>query len=301
MMSNKVETLGMYIRKIFDTNKDGVITFKDFLGLFPNNAIAIAVIFVDLVVLVAEYRVFDVGMKITNNDWLKAIGFVLVSAVPFYIGQIFWLYPRAGGMQKTIAVGMVIGGLYTSAVFGLADLSLNYDVAVLVGLVVRLTVAYIVAVLWYILVDEGISAHRAKAQARAAAELERELQILTRDMLNEWKQTQELEKETIDLFGGDEQAVIAQLNALRGKKGKKEQNQQLRPVYQQNSPAPQPQAQHTLAELSDKSGMTAGQMRAKFVDYDQFAAFASGQFDYISGKNMHRLFNEVNPTKPSSK
>jgi hypothetical protein len=88
----------------------------------------------------------------------------------------------------------------------------------------------------------------------------------------------------------------------RDYKGKnKNKNKPMRPVYQQNAPAPQQQAQHTLAELSDKSGMTAGQMRANFVDYDQFAAFASGQFDYISGKNMHRLFNEVNPTKPSSK
>jgi hypothetical protein len=80
----------------------------------------------------------------------------------------------------------------------------------------------------------------------------------------------------------------------------KNKKQPMRPVYQQNATAPQQQAQHTLVELSDKSGMTAGQMRAKFVDYDQFAAFASGQFDYISGKNMRRLFNEVNPTSRQS-
>ena len=221
-MSNKVETLGTYMRKIFDTNKDGVITFKDFVGLFPNNAIAIAVIFVDLVVLVAEYRVFDVGMKITNGDIFKTLGFVLVSAVPFYLGQLFWLYPRAGGIQKTIAVGMVCGGLYTSAVFGLADLTAEYNIVSLVGMVIRLTVVYIVAVLGYILVDDGIKAHRAKSQAKAAAELEREFQLLTRQMLAEWKQTMELEKETIDLFDGDEDAVIEQLKALRGKRSNKQ-------------------------------------------------------------------------------
>jgi hypothetical protein len=109
--------------------------------------------------------------------------------------------------------------------------------------------------------------------------------------------------QVVDMFADEDGDGIP--NAFdRDYKGKNKK-QPMRPVYQQNAPAPQqqaqPQAQHTLAELSDKSGMTAGQMRAKFVDYDQFAAFASGQFDYISGKNMRRLFNEVNPTKPSSK
>lgn len=91
---NITQTLGEYVNKVLDVNKDGRTDFKDLLGLFPNNAIAIAVLFVDLVVLAAEYRVWDVGYKMTE-DPLKAIGFVLVSAVPFTsdksFGFILWL------------------------------------------------------------------------------------------------------------------------------------------------------------------------------------------------------------------
>lgn len=219
-MSNRIETLGQYIRKALDVNRDGQITFKDFLSLFPNNAIAIAVLFVDAVVLVAEYRVWDVGIRITNGDPYKALGFVLVSAVPFYLGQLFWLYPRAVNGQKVIAVGLVAGGLYTSAMFGLADLSQTYDIAIIVATVVRLTVIYVVAVLFYILIDPGIKAHRAMTQARAAAGLEREYQQLTREMLSEWQTTKALERETVAMFDGDEDAVIAHLETLRGKKNK---------------------------------------------------------------------------------
>ena len=79
---NVIQTLGDYVNKVLDTNKDGKITVKDFIDLFPNYAVAIAVIFVDIVVGVAEYRVWDVGYKMTGDPF-KAVGFVLVSAIPF--------------------------------------------------------------------------------------------------------------------------------------------------------------------------------------------------------------------------
>ena len=86
---NVVQSLGEYVNKVLDTNKDGRVSFKDFLDLFPNNSVAIAILFVDLVVGAAEYRVWDIGYKMTS-DPLKAIGFVLVSAIPFYLGQLLW-------------------------------------------------------------------------------------------------------------------------------------------------------------------------------------------------------------------
>lgn len=240
-MSNKVDTLGGYIKRILDVNKDGQITVKDFLGLFPNQAIAIAVLFVDLVVLVAEYRVYDVGMKITGGDYFKTAGFVLISAVPFYLGQLFWLYPHAGLVQKLIALGFVCGGLYTSATFGLADLSLSYDVNIIIVLVVRLTVVYIVAALAYILVDTNIKAWRSMVTAQAAVDQEMRFQTMTRQMLAEWQKTKTLERETIDIFG-DEDAVVTQLNALRGKapknKENKENNQQSNQQQNNNQPRP---------------------------------------------------------------
>jgi len=219
-MSNRVESLGTYMRKIFDVNRDGQITFKDFLGLFPSNAIAIAVLFVDLVMLVAEYRVWDVGMRISNDPY-KALGFVLISALPFYLGQVFWLYPRAVTVQKLIALVFVLGGLYASYTFGVADLSQSYDVAAIVKLVNKATIAYILLTLIYVWQDPGIKAHRAKVIAHAAVEQEKEFQALTRSMLKEWQETKNMERETIELFDGDEEAVIAQLQALRGKAAQK--------------------------------------------------------------------------------
>lgn len=212
---NVFSTLGEYVRGVLDTNKDGVISVKDFVALFPNFAIMIAVLFVDAAVAVAEYRVWDVGYEITDDPY-KAVGFVLVSAVPFYLGQIFWLYPRATFWQKSIAVLMVAASLYTSWTFGTADLTLSYDIEELIGMVVNLTAIYIVAGLVYVLIDPGIKAHRLKVQARAAAEQEKEFQQITRDVLGELRITMQTQKQTEQEFGAD--AVIAQLDRLRGKK-----------------------------------------------------------------------------------
>jgi len=215
-----VQTLGEYVKKVLDTNKDGKISFKDFIDLFPNYAVAIAVIFVDLVVAVAEYRVWDVGYQMTS-DPLKAVGFVLISAVPFYLGQIFWLYPVANGLQKAIAVGMVFASLYTSWVFGTADLSQSYDVSGIVAMVTNLTAIYIVVVLGYILFDDSIKAHRMKKQAEGAARQERDYQAITRSVLRDLAETQKLQRETEAEFG-DPELVQAQLDRLRGGKKKQE-------------------------------------------------------------------------------
>lgn len=224
---NIVQSLGEYVNKVLDTNKDGVITFKDFIDLFPNSAIAIAVIFVDLVVGVAEYRVWDVGYQITDDPF-KAFGFVLISAIPFYLGQIFWLYPVANFLQKSIAIGMITSSLYTSWIFGTADLTQNWDIPALVSTVTDMTAVYIVSVLIYIIFDDGIKAHRLKKQAQGKAAQEAQYQQITREILRELAKTQQLQRETEKEFG-DAALVQAQVDRLRGTKEKK----QSAPVYQQ--------------------------------------------------------------------
>jgi len=216
---NVVQSLGEYVNKVLDTNKDGRVSFKDFLDLFPNNSVAIAILFVDLVVGAAEYRVWDIGYKMTS-DPLKAIGFVLVSAIPFYLGQLLWLNPVANTFQKAIAVCMVGASLYTSWVFGTADLSMNYNVAVISRMVTNLTAIYIVVGLGYALSDDGIKAHRMKKQAQGAARQEKEYQQITREVLRELAETQRLQKETEREFG-DSAMVQAQLARLRGEKPNK--------------------------------------------------------------------------------
>lgn len=223
---NAIQSLGTYVKNVLDTNHDGVVNIRDFVDLFPNSAIAVAVVFVDLVVAIAEYRVWDVGYQMTN-DPLKAIGFVAVSAVPFYLGQLFWLYPVANFIQKVIAVGMVVGALYTSWSFGTADLSKTYDVNVVVAMVTNMTAAYIVIVLAYILFDDGIKAHRLKKQIEGKARQEKEYQQIARSVLRELAETQKLQRETENEFG-DPELVQQQINRLRGKKEEKKPA----PVYQ---------------------------------------------------------------------
>ena len=215
---NIVQSLGEYVNKVLDTNGDGRITFGDFVGLFPNYAVAIAIIFIDVVVLAAEYRVWDVGYQMTSDPF-KAVGFVLVSAVPFYLGQIFWLYPTANTTQKVISVVMVAASLYTSWVFGTADLSRSYDVSAIVTMVTNLTAGYIVTTLAYVLFDDGIKANRMKKQAQGAAARERDYQKITREVLRELAETQRLQRETEKEFG-DSGLVQTQLDRLRGTKQK---------------------------------------------------------------------------------
>jgi len=215
---NIVQSLGEYVNKVLDTNGDGRITFGDFVGLFPNYAVAIAIIFIDVVVLAAEYRVWDVGYQMTSDPF-KAVGFVLVSAVPFYLGQIFWLYPTANTTQKAISVVMVAASLYTSWVFGTADLSRSYDVSAIVTMVTNLTAGYIVVTLAYVLFDDGIKANRMKKQAQGAAARERDYQKITREVLRELAETQRLQRETEKEFG-DSGLVQTQLDRLRGTKQK---------------------------------------------------------------------------------
>jgi hypothetical protein len=232
MNNNSNFNLGRYVREVFDLNKDGKVTFKEFFAtLLPNYAVAIAFIVVDLLMLVAEYRVWDVGMAITG-DRLKALGFVLVSAVPFYLAQILWLYPRANGWQQAIAVAMGIAALVTSAQFGLADLSQIYDVDRIVTRVIWLSGAYIVALLIYIVIDKNIRLMRAKVKAREQAnfqgELNKSMRSILADLREGLKEEAELRREFGDL------AVDSHLQMMRGMANK--DNSPFRPPNQLSAP-----------------------------------------------------------------
>jgi hypothetical protein len=214
MSSNSSFNLGQYVREVFDLNKDGKVTLKEFFAtLIPNYAVAIAFIVVDLLMAVAEYRVWDVGMKITGDPY-KAFGFVLVSALPFYLAQILWLYPRANGWQQVIAVAMAVAALLTSAQFGLADLSQSYDVDRIVTRVIWLSGIYIVALLIYIVIDKNIRLIRAKVKAREQAnfqgELNKSMRSILADLREGLKEEAELRREFGDL------AVDSHLQMMRG-------------------------------------------------------------------------------------
>jgi len=232
MSENKgvLESLGDYMRQVFDADQDGMVSFKEVFSVFPNMAIPIAIVFVDILVLAAEYRVWDFGLYVTS-DPVKAFGFVLVSAIPFLLGQVFWLYPRATWLQKVIAIGFVAISLYTSAQFGLADLTATYDEKDIFTFLVQLTAGYIVGTLVYIVFDPTIKANRMKRKAQDAAAFERELQAIGRNILTDLKETMDLKRSLESEFGESE--VSQALNQLRGKKENRRPQPAARPAFAQ--------------------------------------------------------------------
>ena len=154
----KVNGLAKWIDENFG-NRDGKLTLRDIFKDAPT----IALIIIDIVMLVAEYRVFMVGLALTN-DTILAVGFILISSLPFYLGQIAFVYNDANIKQQWIASGLILMGLAVSGYYGLAEYLLQagliineqtvYEVAIMA------TIALIVMGLIYALVDDKISATR---------------------------------------------------------------------------------------------------------------------------------------------
>lgn len=173
--------------KVFGNN-DGRFTMAD----LPNKAVLIVGIVVDILFMFAEYRVWMVGHNLTNNIML-ALGFVAVSSLPFYLGQVAYLYNRANGWQQGIAAGMVLMGLSVSAYYGFADfllansfvvtnsITLELNTNSLFAVAVGGTVLLILSGLLYILIDDEIAntirAKRIEGKARVA---EHELELKSR-------------------------------------------------------------------------------------------------------------------------
>lgn len=155
--------LANWIDSVFGNN-DGRLTLSDAAKSAP----AIVAVVVDIIMLVAEYRVLEVGHRLTGS-WLLAVGFVAVSSIPFYLGQLAFLYSKANTIQQVLAVGMVLMGLCISAYYGFADLLMGtvvtvgvvktdpLDPSTLYFVAVAATVAMIISGLIYGLCDDVIA------------------------------------------------------------------------------------------------------------------------------------------------
>lgn len=294
-------SLGKYMLDIFDLDGDGRVTFKEFFSvLVPSYAVAIALLVVDLLALAAEYRVWDVGMTITGGDVLKAIGFVLVSLVPFYLAQILWLYPRATGWQQFIALMILLASLLTSAQFGLADLSKSYDVDTIVSWVIWLTFGYIIALLVYVLIDKNIRLYRMKARARAKAAYQMDVNAVGREVLADMRLSLEEEMKLRKEFG--DESVEAHLSIFRDKKNKKESRRRSQPEQTKQYPV------WTLEDLLDRLELPrtsaliiARDCRDENDFYQAMIPYGIEAVD-VSRKDFGELFGELkragNPSSP---
>lgn len=217
----------MNIKQWYDRvfgNNDGKFTMAD----LPNKAVLIVGLVVDVLFLFAEYRVWMVGHALTNNT-LLALGFVAVSSLPFYLGQIAFLYNRANEKQQGIAIVMVLMGLGVSAYYGFSDFLLANSIAITNSLTVSLdtnslfavavggTVVLILLGLLYILIDDdianGIKAKRIEGKAKIA---EHELELKS-NLLAKLKAVRLQEDELKTQFPDDYEALQEQFIAAVNK------------------------------------------------------------------------------------
>lgn len=178
--------LGRLWDRVFG-NRDGKFDWKD----IPKSAPAVVALVVDVIMLVVEWRVYDVGIRLTRN-FFAALGFVAVSSIPFYLGQLAYLYNRANRRQQAIAVLMVLMGLGVSAFLGFADLFIGYSVQIdgtttfplggtgmLFTVVIFATTFLIVGGLLYGLFDDQIAMRLKETRMRAQFEAaKKELELM---------------------------------------------------------------------------------------------------------------------------
>jgi hypothetical protein len=187
----------MDIKRFYDQvfgNRDGKLTAAD----LPNHAVLIVAGVVDLVMLFAEYRVYSVGHTLTSSVML-ALGFVAVSSLPFYLGQVAFLYNRANAKQQFISVAMVSMGLLVSAYYGFADyifqtktvlqvangVTISIDVNTLYIVAVSCTVALIVGGLLFVFFDDGVANNIKKNRIQGRASIAQEEITIKRKLLAE--------------------------------------------------------------------------------------------------------------------
>jgi hypothetical protein len=222
MIESLKTNAGKYYDDLFG-NRDGKFTVKD----LPNHAILIVVLVVDLLMLVAEFRVGQVGYKLTGS-YLLAFGFVTVSSLPFYMGQIAYIYNRANKRQLAIAVLMVCMGLFASGYYGFADYVVSANSAIdlngtlipldentLFAVAVCFAVALVVGGLLYVLVDDEIANNLKIGRLRAKAEAAQKELKLRRDVLASLRETR-LQEESLKIQFPDDYEAFS--NAMAGKK-----------------------------------------------------------------------------------
>ena len=134
-----------------------------------SNAPLIIVIFANLVVIFADYRVYDVMYTITGS-WWKSLSASLACAVPFFLWEISWQYNHTTDGWRTTSLFMAGVAFLTSIVLGVADfvgMTSPEWATLLLGGVVVLTGAHTVVAFLYYYNDPDVARRRRKSQALA--------------------------------------------------------------------------------------------------------------------------------------
>jgi len=236
-----------------------------------NNIPVIMAFFANFIVIVADYRAYDVVYQLSGS-WWKALSASLACAVPFVLWEIGWQYNSTTDGWRRVSLGMAGLAFVTSIFLGVADY-LGFSGAwadVLLGGVVILTGLHTVVFLLDFYNDPDVAMRRHQKQAQASM-VNQEINTKLAEQLlasgsNLLATINELEKKY------DPEDVEAVLNIIQGKKKSKpsEHRSQQRPAYAQNTssmPVPATQTAQiqtewlTLAQFLAQIGLSEPEAR----------------------------------------
>lgn len=186
--------------------------------------------FSNIVVIVADYRAYDVIYSLTGV-WWKALAASLACAIPFILWEIAWQYNSTTEGWRKWSFAMAGVAFMTSIVLGIADyVGLDASAAdwLLAGVVVMTGLHTVIGFLYYYN-DPDVARRRAKAQALARAQDQRDNAEAAKQLLEDGRnilQTIEALKGQFD--PNDVEAVLAILSGKRveNQASKSKNNQQ---------------------------------------------------------------------------
>lgn len=185
-----------------------------------SNAPTLMAVFANLVVLIAEVRVYDVMYTLTGS-WWKALSASFACAVPFILWEIAWQYNHTTEAWRKASLAMAGVAFVTSIVLGVADFlnfTGDYWSNFLLGAVVVLTGVHTVVGFLYYYNDPDVARRRRKAQALATmADHEMNAQV-AESLLQSGTGLMAIIRQLESQYSPDE--VEAMLAILRGKQQK---------------------------------------------------------------------------------
>lgn len=193
------------------------------------NAPLLMAVFANLVVLIADYRVYDVIFQMTGV-WWKALSASLACAIPFLLWEIGWQYNHTTENWRFVSLAMAGLAFLTSIVLGIADyVGFTSEYAgLLLGGVVVLTGAHTVVGLLYYYNDPDVARVRRKAQANAKMQDQQLNAQVAADLLTNGNTLLDVIRQLESKYGVDDvEKVLAILN------GKKREDKPERQVKQQ--------------------------------------------------------------------
>ena len=189
-------------------------------GFFEKNAITIAIVIANLLVILGEFRVYDFVLRMTRDTPLAVIS-VLTVGLPFLLYEILWKQRNANKEQRSLAMWLGFVTLLVTMIIGVTDyiiagsgLQLARNIAV--GGVALMLSVHTFALLRYVYIDDTIRAMWNDAIEESKLKRELRENVRAKQRLVERRKIVAEEKAMADEFG--EENVKRQKAAIRGVK-----------------------------------------------------------------------------------